>query len=284
MTLRAALPADVPALDAFLLAHADGAMFPLANLRDHGPGPGDHRHATRFWIAETAGAVTGAVGLTGEGMLLPQWPDGDWPTLRPHLAGAAPIGAVGPAPQVRAAISALGLAGAPTRTDADEPGFALDLTDLVVPDGPGRLQPLRSGDAGIVTPWRAAYLSELFAMPAAEAARQAPREVADWIDAGTHHLLWVEGRPVALCGLNAVLPEIVQVGGVYTPRALRGRGHARRAMALMLQAARGRGVRRAVLFAASPAAARAYATIGFSQIDPVGLILFDGAQEVTPWP
>lgn len=283
MTLRAAVPADAAALDAFLLRHAEGAMFPLGNLRAHGLGRSDHRHATGFWLAGE-GQVTGAVGRSTEGMIMPCWPDGNWAALRGPLDGAAVTGMVGPAAQVRAALAALGLDAAPRRYDADEPGFALPLEDLILPEGPGESRPVGPADAPLAEGWRAAYLAELFATPAAEAAITARRDVAGWIAAGSHHLLWQGDRPLALCGVNAALPEIVQVGGVWTPPELRGRGHARRAVGLMLAAAKARGVARAVLFAASTAAARAYVALGFRPIDPVALVLFDGPQRVPPCP
>jgi predicted GNAT family acetyltransferase len=66
----------------------------------------------------------------------------------------------------------------------------------------------------------------------------------------------------------------VQVGGIYTPPALRGRGLARAAVALHLAEARNTGVSRAVLFAASPAAARAYTAIGFQPNGSFALVLF----------
>jgi predicted GNAT family acetyltransferase len=76
-----------------------------------------------------------------------------------------------------------------------------------------------------------------------------------------------------VAGFNATLPEIVQIGGVYTPAALRGKGYARRAVALHLAEARAAGVARAVLFAANDAAARAYQAIGFRRADPFTLFL-----------
>jgi predicted GNAT family acetyltransferase len=45
-----------------------------------------------------------------------------------------------------------------------------------------------------------------------------------------------------------------------------------------------RGVRRAVLSAANPTAARAYTAIGFQRIGDTSMILFDGTQQVDPCP
>ncbi len=78
-----------------------------------------------------------------------------------------------------------------------------------------------------------------------------------------------------MTNFNAALPAIVQVGGVYTPPDFRGQGYARRAVALHLEQAREAGVREAILFAANPAASRAYEAIGFTQIGGYRIVNFD---------
>ena len=83
-----------------------------------------------------------------------------------------------------------------------------------------------------------------------------------------------------MTGFNAVLPEHVQVGGVYTPPEGRNRGYARRAVAIHLAEARASGVRHAVLFAASAAAARAYEAIGFQRDGSFALALYDTYQVI----
>ena len=87
-------------------------------------------------------------------------------------------------------------------------------------------------------------------------------------------------RVYAMFGFNARLPQIVQVGGVYTPPALRGQGHARRAIGQQLAQARAAGVQRAVLFAASDRAASTYRALGFEQIGLWTLLLLTNAQVV----
>lgn len=287
MTLRAAQPGDVPALEAFLSARAAASMFPLGNLRAQGLGHGrggEHAHATRFWLAGGADGIAGALGLTAGGMLMPQWPGGDWTCAVAPLAGAQVEGAVGPADQVRPLLAALGIDRAPRRQDADEPGFALDLADLRVPDGPGTLRPLAEADTPWLADWRTLYNGEVLGLTGPAARVRAGAEVRGWLAAGSHRVLVDGGAPLAICGFNAALPGIVQVGGVFTPTALRGRGHARRAVALHLAEARAQGVARAVLFAASDAAARAYVAIGFRRTGTVALVLFDGHATVRPGP
>ncbi|WP_139792875.1 GNAT family N-acetyltransferase [Pseudophaeobacter leonis] len=90
-------------------------------------------------------------------------------------------------------------------------------------------------------------------------------------------ILEVGGAPVAMTNFNAALPSIVQVGGVYTPPDLRGLGYARRAVALHLAEAQQAGITEATLFAANPAAARAYEAIGFSRIGSYRIVNFDPA-------
>lgn len=274
--IREAGPGEEAEVEALLMRRIDGAMFPVSNLRAHGLGKGgfasDHDQATRFlWLGDQS-----LVALTQGGMLMPVLAEGaGLDGLLPALAGQTVTGAIGPAQSVRPALQALLLTGWPARTDEDEPGFALDLADLQVPKLPGaRLVPLSEDLRAIVVGWRTAATMETLAMPADEAPTRAAANVDAWIAADSHRVLLLDGKPVALTGFNAALPEIVQIGGVYTPPALRGRGHARHAVALHLAEARAKGVTRAVLFAANEPAARAYRAIGFQPTMPFALVLF----------
>jgi predicted GNAT family acetyltransferase len=65
-----------------------------------------------------------------------------------------------------------------------------------------------------------------------------------------------------------------QLGGIYTPPDLRGRGYAKAAVAGSLMAARDRGASRAVLFTNNPSAARSYEAVGFKRLGGYGLALF----------
>ncbi len=77
-----------------------------------------------------------------------------------------------------------------------------------------------------------------------------------------------------MTGFNATVDDLVQVGGVYTPPEGRGRGLARRAVALHLQEAREKGARRGILFANDPSAIAAYRAVGFRPIGRFVLIMF----------
>ena len=257
-------PQDRAEIESVLTAQLDQAMFPLAALREHGLVQGDfaspHDHAIRVWLLGRS-----IIALTRSGNLLP-YLDGapDLAPLRAALHGQTVAGAIGPAASTRPVIAALGLDRLPAATDRDEPGFALRLAGLMLPDLPGTtLRPLAPEDTPFATAWREAYLCEVMGGSGPEARAKAGADITAYIARDSHRLLLQDDAPVALTGFNATLPGIVQIGGVYTPPALRGKGYARRAVALHLDEARQNGTTRAVLFAASDAAARAYRAIGF---------------------
>ncbi len=276
---RPALPADAARLVPFLEGHLAGSMFPLgAILRGDLIAPGaalPSFYAMHGWLAEGAAEVVAFLGLTQGGTLLPQGPGADWAAFRPHLAGRAVAAAVGPAAQVPLLLEGLGLAACPRRSDKDEPGFDLWLERLVMPDVMGyRLQPLTRALLPLAAEWRSLYLQELQSLPPEAAQARADEDVWRWLLAGDHRLLMAGDKPVALTGFNARLPDVVQVGAVFTPTDLRGRGLARRAVALHLAEARAQGIRRAVLFAASAAAATAYRAIGFQPQGRMAIVEF----------
>ena len=250
-------------------------MFPLSNLARFGL-DGDHDYAPSMWVAEGQGSVSGVLTVGRAGMVMPNLAGTDPAAAIDVLRGREVAGLVGPAEEVRPLLAALGLAGHPTTLDRDEPHFALDLKDLTVPDGEGRLLPLDAADAEETIRWRTEYNVEANGLSLEKAEAEARASYPNYVAAGSHRVLMSSDRPLATTGFNAFLPDIVQIGGVYTPPPLRGRGYARRAVALHLAEVRALGVSRATLFAGSEMAARAYRAIGFRQIGQWSLVLFDG--------
>ena len=84
------------------------------------------------------------------------------------------------------------------------------------------------------------------------------------------------GIPVSCCSFNARLPDMVQIGGVFTPSQHRQRGYARAVVAGALLEARRQGVAAAILFTGSgnEAAQRAYLGIGFEAVGDYAITLF----------
>jgi RimJ/RimL family protein N-acetyltransferase len=255
-------------------------MFPLSNLAQHGMA-GRHPRAMRFWgLGEPLEAV---LGVTKEGMVLPQVPPAGAGRAAEALAGERVLGILGEATQVAALRRAIGLAGVPARMDEEELLFTLDLRDLRMPEVAGlRLGPLSEAPRDLVIGWRADYAREALGWTKGAEA-QAEADITAELAGGQHRVLWREGEPVACTGFNARLLSIVQVGGVWTPPDLRGQGLARAAVALHLVEARAEAVgRRAILFSASEATARAYRALGFREIGRFTLLVFWEGQEVRP--
>ena len=275
--MRPLSEADRPAIEAVLEGRIEMSMFPLSNLRHHGMG-GGHPYAMRFW--GHGDPLDSVLGLTENGMVLPQIPPERAPEAVAALVGQRLLGIVGDSRQVSALQVALGAGDNPVQLDREEGLLSLSLADLRMPTTEGvRLAPLSDAPRDLLVRWRAA--SEREALGAGDAAEaQAEADVASWLDAGTHRVLLKGAEPVAMTGFNARLPGIVQVGAVWTPPEHRRQGFARTAVALHLAEARTEGVTRAILFTANLFATRAYEALGFREVGRFTLLLFGTPREV----
>ena len=122
--------------------------------------------------------------------------------------------------------------------------------------------------------WRMAYDIELLgATNSPEHRKRAAGFLEAQIADGNAWVAIKNGVPVSLSAFNATLPDIVQLGGIYTPPELRGQGFARAAVAASLIVARDRGASRAVLFTNNPSAARTYEALGFRRAGDYSLVL-----------
>jgi GNAT superfamily N-acetyltransferase len=271
--------ADLPAIKAFLRTYLATAMFPLANLDQYGMA-GGHPRAMSFWMSRQAGVITDVLAVTDEGMIFPNCPTHAWKACKVALAGREICGILGADRQVTGLRQALGLTYAAGQV-LTEPHYHLDLAALVLPDVTGfALQPIANAPRDLVIGWRRAYLVETMMMQGDNIHETAIKDIDAYAAADSHFVLFDGDRPVAMTGFNARLPDTVQVGGVYTPPDLRGRGLARRALALHLARVRAAGVTQAVLFAATAEAARAYEAIGFTRIGDFGIAMCDVPQVV----
>ncbi len=240
-------------------------MFPLSNLARFGF-EGSGAYAPLFWIAETGGQVTDVLTMTRGGTVMPFLPSGDIAAACRIVTGRAVSGIIGPTHQARPLADALRVNAADCTLNRDEPQFRLDLGKLTLPSGPGQLVPLQDMDRATSVRWRRDYHVEALGERPEDAAIGAEQDIARYIEMDSHRALIVDGTPVAMTGFNAILPEIVQIGGVYTPPEMRRRGHARRAVARHLAEARDRGTSMATLFSGNKHATRAYTSLGFEQI------------------
>jgi ribosomal protein S18 acetylase RimI-like enzyme len=274
---------DEAALETFLKQHADFSMFLRSNARAAGLEYHGHVLEAEYVAAFAGERIVAVAAHCWNGMVLVQAPeqvDAVAPAAVQH-SGRPISGISGPADQVVAARHALGLDGRAAPKFGREELFALPLEDLVVPaplaDGRWTSRPPQDDELDLVTDWRVDFMVEALHRTGPAALRaEAAAEVRLL---HVHAMDWVllEGdRPVAFSAFNARLPDIVQVGGVWVPVELRGRGYGRAVVAGSLLDARERGVSRAVLFAEREDAKRAYRGLGFTVVGEYGLVLFDG--------
>ena len=265
--IRPARPGDEAAIEAFLAGHPDSSMFLRANLAWYGLGPGSHAHATTYHLGPSSGPVRAVFGVTRNGFMMCQAPGVDAPfgAYAAAVAGQHLAGITGEDAQVQRLIAALGLPDSAFRVNHAEPLMRLELADL--PPVMEEVRPPVPDDLALLSDWFHRLMQDTgFAAKGDRGRHEAEERAQREIEAARLRLLIEGGVPVAMAGLNAGLPEIVQVGGVFVPAPQRNRGLGRRVTAALLAGARARGARTALLFANNDAAARAYAGIGFRKI------------------
>lgn len=266
--LRRAGPDDATAVEGFLATHAATSMFLRANLARYGTEDRTAQHGTTFYVAETSAGIAGLFGLTNGGYLMAQAPGAtpaQWAAFADAVRGHRVLGMTGVPQQVEHCLTAMGLATASYRLRADEPLYHLEIAQMVQGAGPVRMA--RPDDRALLEEWYALYEIEIgHAQATAEPSPATLARAARAIDSPDVMLLEEGGVPVSMVGINARLPDVVQIGGVYTPKPLRGRGYARRALAGLLHGCAAQGVTQSILFANNATAARAYARMGYRLI------------------
>ena len=280
MTTRLLTAADADALEAFLVEYRDSSMFlransRLAGLEYHGEFLQGH------YVAAFSGTdIVGVAGHFWNGMLILQAPERVAEVARAVLAasGRTVSGFIGPREQVEGARDALALMDAPTRIAHHDGLFALQLSELAIPaalaNGELKCRAPIAEDRDTLSDWRLAYdIETLGGTDTPEARSAAAHWATSQISEGTGRVATQGGTLLSVSAFNAALPDLVQLGGIFTPVERRGRGYARAAIAASLIAARERGVTRAVLFASNPLAIRCYEALGFQRLGDFGLIL-----------
>lgn len=204
-----------------------------------------------------------------------------------EASGRPVSGLIGPWAQVQAMRAALGLEGAATAMDSPDELFALSLHALLVPPllatSEARVRMPHDHELDLVIRWREDYAVELLGQTRGEALRERSRgEILRNQEEGRNFVLELAGEVVAYSGYNASTPRCVQIGGVWTPPSLRGRGYARAVVAGSLLAARTRGVERSILFTGveNRSAQAAYRALGYERVGDYGLVLFAEPQNI----
>jgi predicted GNAT family acetyltransferase len=283
-TLRILQPGDERALDLFLARHADSSMFLRSNARAAGLVDRGEPMQGTYVAALEDGTIVAVAAHCWNGVVLVQAPVHLAALVRAAVERTARTitGVSGPWPQVTAALAALGLAGRAAAKHSREDLYTLELRDLRIPpilaEGAVRCRHATEAELPLLVEWRTAFVVEALGGSASPEQRAACLDELRLLHARGCAWVLVRGpTAVSHCVFNARLPDIVQIGAVWTPPALRGRGYARAVVAGALRAARTEGASRAVLFAepANAAARTAYVALGFQRIGDYGLVLFD---------
>jgi RimJ/RimL family protein N-acetyltransferase len=281
--VRTLTPGDEQELERFLSERPDTTMFLRGNLRAVGLVDRGERYQGSYAAAFDGEHIVAAAAHYWNGNVVVEAPlaVGEVVGCAVAASGRSVRGILGPWSQVVEARDGLGLASAPTQLDSQEQLYALRLAGLQVPialaEGHVRCRPPLGDELDLVADWAIAYGIETLQEPEGPDQRAAARSRIENARAeGRQWVLEASGRPVAYTAFNAVLPDCVQIGGVFTPPALRGRGYARCAVAGSLLEARERGVRRSVLFTDGDnhAAQSAYHALGYRRVGDYGLVLF----------
>ena len=251
--IRKATPADIGPMAAFLDAHVETSMFLLGNLEAHGTEDATHPHGTAFFLRETGDGITGVFGCTNGGFLMCQLPGlgaTEAQTYAHLLKGYTLQGMTGDADQVQVILDAL---------PVPEEAWLLN-----------RVEPLYRMDIG-------GLASDRTVRPPAELQEAALRRAEMAVGAPRIRILKRDGNPVAMAAINAKAGQAVQVGGVFVPTALRGQGLGGQVVQALLAEMAGQGATTAILFAASPRAAKTYERIGFARVGGYRIAMLDKA-------
>jgi RimJ/RimL family protein N-acetyltransferase len=279
------VPGDEPRLFAFLERYVDTSLFFFSNVERAGlVDRGEPLQASYVAAFDATGAITAVAGHAWNGNVILQGDSGLEAAARRAVAmsGRAVRGLIGPWSLVLRARAALGLARTAATHDGQELLFALSLDALTLPSLLQRPElagraPSEAETNRVLAGWRVDYMVETLG------SKRGP-DLERWAHENMQAirkdgLLWVLAHGdelVAMTAFNAAARGVVQVGGVYTPPALRSRGYARAAVAGSLQHAKSNGAVRSVLFTAehNQAARRCYTSLGYEVIGDFGLVLF----------
>lgn len=287
LAIRSLAQDDHAAVCALLERTRDETMFLRSNLHAAGFAYEGKPRQAKYFGAFDAQTLVGVAALCWNGMVLMHAPRGA-PQLfvalvREAMTNGPDIsGFNGASDQVFALRGMLDLGSLSIALDIVSDLFALDVGALKMPsgcEGPGTvLRRPREEDLPVLVDWEIGYRVEaLNDLSAPDRRDEIELATAAALRRGIDNtwLLQRDGVLVSRAMFGASLPDMVQIGGVWTPPHARGRGYGRTVVAASLVNARANGINRAVLFAHDPQAIRAYTAIGFQKVGAYRLVIFE---------
>jgi len=261
------------------LSHHSSSMLMKINIKNVGlEGEGVHS-GKYFGYIDSIGALQGIVAFYWNGIMMSQCP------RESHLNeiifsivsnSGEPFslkGIFGPTLEVFHAKRALNLSVKDFSMDSIEALFELNLTDLKKPGqfntSTMHIEHVSKVENIIITSWIRAYCIEALKSIENDGFEAEVKEKVDGLYDSEHcYVLKVNDSPVSLCGFNAALPDVNQVGPVWTPVEFRGRGYAQSAIYLNLERVRNQELKKSVLFTddSNSAAIGCYKSLGFVEV------------------
>ena len=269
--------ADRVCFESYLTGHLSTSLFLLSNSRQAGLTYTGKAYSGDHVAVFKEQKLSGILCHTWNGNLLPQARVENLEALLVELQEHSQrdiAGVVGPSPQVKELERLLGIKSEALKLNSDEILFELKLSELRIPETLNKsgitAAKATTNETEILSQWRVAYSVEVLGETNSLRLNESCREQMERAIAEERVWILKDGdQTVACAGFNAQIAEAVQIGGVYTPPNLRGRGYARAVTAAALRYAASQECGLSILFTEhnNSAAKKAYESIGFK---PVG--------------
>jgi RimJ/RimL family protein N-acetyltransferase len=287
MQVRKILPDDRPVAEAFLLEHLETSLYLLNDLQRGGLVYEGQPYQAEFFGVFRDQTLIGLAAHTWMDTLLLQAPSLEALSALeaglPRLLTRPVHGILGPRDQCLELMDQLDLDHTSAELDQDEPVYSLELARLRRPmllDTPRlRVRATRELELEMLIEWRLSYLVEAWHLtPSPRLVRRAADEVHRAHADARSFVLEVGAEVVACCTFTAQTAEAVQIGGIFTPAGLRGRGYGTTLTAGALEHARYHlGHRQAVLFIddANRPALSGCESLGFQRVGRYSFTLWE---------
>lgn len=264
----------MPGVLTFLSRYRESSMFLLSNIERSGVVDGDEPFQGAYVGAFDANELVavGAHYWNGNVMLqVGARVDLAGSVARAAVAasGRAIKGIVGEQRGCTAATEFLGLSRAQFQLHETEGLYRLSLGAMRHPPNASHVRRAEARDYDRLLNFYTDYNIEALNEPDAALARaDATRSLDGRYKDARQFVLEIGGEIVAASAFNAAYATVVQIGGVWTPHALRSRGYARACVAGSLALASREGADTAILFTGdeNTPAIRSYVSLGFTQI------------------
>lgn len=270
-------------LDRFLMTRAESSLMLLSNSRRAGLEDRGGIFQGTYAAYHDGDGITGVAAHFWNGMVVFQAPGNPAGLLHAAVttSGRHCTGIAGPYDQVEYLLPEILRDHPHPAMNGRDTLLSLGLDALVVPDILRRCgitcRHPTDDEVPVMINWHIAFMRELFGRDIPASFEDEARDLIGYQqETGNHWVLETGGTKVATTAMSGGIPEIVQVGGVYTPPEYRNRGYGRAIVAGSLLESRTRGVEKAIRFTGTdmPAAQKMYRALGFRPIGEYGLVIF----------